>query len=164
MNPIYTQKLSLQMKMWVSIKQKRVDLFFLCSQHGWADKSPKRSICASVSHDSLISSPIPDGQEGHFFRKDRAPKTSRAFKTALNKTVTGTTEKQAAQPACGRWTSPAPRPGGRRFKRLCLAGCGMSQTLARASLIENIIFSINNTSRFFISKLPGKSWHIYSTQ
>ena len=50
-------------------------LFFLCSQHGWADKSPKRSIWASVSHDSLISSPIPDGQEGHFFRKDRALKT-----------------------------------------------------------------------------------------
>lgn len=40
----------------------------------------------AVSRDSLISSVTPDGQESHFFRKDRALKTSQAFKTVLNKT------------------------------------------------------------------------------
>lgn len=113
----------------------------------------------AVSRDSLISSATPDGQESRFFRKDRALKTSRAFKTALNKSPGPRRSRQHGWPVAANQpgTSPAPQPAGRRFKRLCLAGCGMSQTTARAGLIGNIIFSINNTSRFFISKLPGKS-------
>lgn len=89
-------------------------------------------------------------------KKDRALKTSQA-EAVLKNRVTVIAKKWAA---AGLWPAGPvrhSRPAGRRFKRLCFAGCGMSRTTGPASLIENIIFSINNTSEFFISKLPGKS-------
>lgn len=117
----------------------------------------------AVSRDSLISSDIPGGQESRL-KKTELLKPVGRLKPCWKTRETGTAESQAAGwPMAGR---PArhPRPACRHFKCLCLVGCGMFQTSALASLIENIIFSINNASRFFISKLPGKSWHIYSTQ
>lgn len=108
MNPIYTQKLSLQMKMGVSIEQKRVDFLFASALSMGELINPQRDQSGqAVSRDSLISSATPDGQESRFFRKDRALKTSWAFKTALNKSHRDLGE---AGSTAGLWprTSPAP--------------------------------------------------------
>ena len=67
MNPIYTQKLSLQMKMGVSIEQKRVDFLFASALSMGELINPQRDQSGqAVSRDSLISSATPDGQESRF--------------------------------------------------------------------------------------------------
>lgn len=107
MNPIYTQKVSLQMKMWVNLKQKRVDGFFFSALSMGELINPQRDQSGqAVSRDSLISSATPDGQESHFFRKGRALKTSQAFKTALNKTESRGARRSGSPP--GLW--PADQP------------------------------------------------------
>lgn len=119
---------------------------------GRAQKAKGDQSGKGVSCDSLINPFIADGREGHLEKnKDRALKSSQAFPTMLRTRVSGRSE--AGRPS----TAPAVGQTGRRFKRLSFAGCGMPPTSAPASLIENIIFSINNTSNFFISKVPGKS-------
>lgn len=158
MDPVYIQKLPCKMK---KIRMWKFGFFFSLPSTRWAHKSKFWESGLLWFSDKL----------SYYFWSGRPLKEERQ----LLKPVSHLKQCWEIEPRwpprngqqAGPWpagTARYPQPAGRRFKCLCFAGCGMSRTSALASLIENIIFSINNTSKFFISKLPGKSWHIYSTQ
>ena len=152
--PFKNEKVRFKCKSWIS---------FSPLSTGWVHKCKRDRTGKTVSGDSLISSAITDGQEGHF-KKTELLKPVRHLKQCW-KSKSQWPRRTGSCLACGR---PAPRcyisASMSAFQTpLLFAGCGMSRTSAPASLIENIIFSINNTSEFFISKLPGKA-DIFTTR